>query len=78
MKIEFQPSSVNGLKWFRRYYEQVFLEGRKNGLAKYRQAIKILRENPKIGPLRTGYSDVREFAIVRTPFSFVYIIGILD
>jgi len=72
MQIRFLETSEDGLRWMFRYYERVFPAGRKSGLHKYREAKKLLRDNPFGGHPFDDINGVRERTILRTPFSIIY------
>jgi toxin ParE1/3/4 len=71
MRIAFLGSTKSDLRWFRRYYEEVFPQGAARARAHYRLAKRLLRDNPQSGR-PTGQPGMRELLIARTPFSFVY------
>ena len=54
------------------YYARIFPEGAKRMAERYLRALDVLQENPLIGHPVIGMRSVREFAIPRTPFSFIY------
>lgn len=71
MKIVILQSAEADLRWYRRYYETVFPEGRKYGRLRYVAATRVLCENPFAGqPFQNNTS--RKFSITGTPFHFVY------
>ncbi len=74
MQVVFLDTAEPGLRWFRDYYDRVFPNGKPNALGKYRASLKLLADNPKAGHPVDGYLDVRELTILRTPFSFLYIL----
>ncbi len=62
---------MNDLRWFRRYYEDVFAEGGGRARLAYVRTLERLVAAPRIGrPLE--FENVREFPIQRTPFSVIY------
>ena len=63
---------MTDLKWFRRYYTSVFLDGEKQAKHHYLQSCRTLLEHPLIGHSVAPDTPVRELSIPRTPFSFVY------
>lgn len=71
MKIVILPSAEGDLRWYRRYYETVFPQGRANGRSRYVAATRVLRENPFAGQ-PTETSGARKFSITGTPFHFLY------
>ncbi len=71
MKIVFLNSCAADLDWFQEYYRDVFPSGSANAKDQYMRTKAVLRQNPRIGyPLEEF--GLREFSIVRTPFSFIY------
>jgi len=72
MKLVFRSSAVADLKWFRSYYSSVFPEGAKHARQQYLQTCRTLVAHPLVGHPVSRDTPVREFAIPRTPFSFVY------
>jgi plasmid stabilization system protein ParE len=71
VKIVFLPPAQRDLTWFRRYYEQVFVEGAVGARLHYRRMLANLRENPRLGR-QAEDSDNRVLPIPRTPFSVIY------
>lgn len=72
MKITYLPKALDDLRWFRKYYRQVFPAGNKNGAARYLACIRALQENPSLGKPASGKS--RLLAVPRTPFSVIYFV----
>ena len=72
MRIVYLESAEADLHWFKRYYTQVFPEGRKKADAQFLHTQQLLRENPMMGHLVEDIRGVREHHVTRTPFSFVY------
>lgn len=71
MKIVFLRSSLRDIDWFLEYYDEVFPAGRDGAKESYLRAKAALRQHPYIGhPLEE--KGKREYAIARTPFSFIY------
>lgn len=71
MKIVFLPAAIHDLEWFCRYYQQVFPDGAQKATDQYQKAIHLLGQRPKLGhPI--AEEGIREYAIPRTPFSFIY------
>ena len=71
MKYVLLPRAVEDLRWFRRYYEVAFPEGRERSSSRLEKSLKRLRAMPQLGhPI--GASNIREYAIAGLPFSFVY------
>lgn len=56
----------------RMYYTRIFPDGAKRAAERYLRALDVLQKNPLIGHPVIGMRGVREFAIPRTPFSFIY------
>lgn len=72
MKILLLASAKADLRWFKRYYMQVFPSGRENADQQYRALLQLLRSNPDVGERVEGGASLREFPIWRTPFSVLY------
>jgi len=72
VNLIFLSSSEAGLRWFRRYYDQVFPAGKPNGLEMFREARTLLVDHPFAGHPYEDYEDIRELSIRRTPFTIVY------
>jgi toxin ParE1/3/4 len=71
MRFRYLESAEKDLIWFRKYYSQVFPEGRGNAQRQYRLMKLVLTENPRAGrPVGSG--DSRLYVISRTPFSVIY------
>jgi plasmid stabilization system protein ParE len=60
--------------WFRNYYSTVFNDGGKRARIQYRKSLQAILNNPHIGRLTDEQNMVREYAIIRTPFSIVYFV----
>ena len=71
MQIVYLSSTRADLLWLRRYYEQIFPEGRTRAKKQFRSMESLLMANPQIGH-PTHRNDVREISIPRTPFSYIY------
>ena len=72
MKLVFLPSTRSDLAWMRAYYTRVFPDGAKRAAGQYRRASAIIRDNPLVGHTVEDIPDIREWPILRTPFSFIY------
>jgi|TARA_R100000935_G_scaffold57366_1_gene91169 toxin ParE1/3/4 len=72
MKIVFLPAALEDLEWMRKYYRDIFPEGKKNAARHYRSAMANLEENPLIGSPSEAVPELREYPIARTPFSLTY------
>ena len=72
MRVVYLATTEGDLRWFKRYYTQVFPEGRKNADAHFLLTQKLLRDNPLIGQVIESVPGAREYQVPRTPFSFVY------
>jgi plasmid stabilization system protein ParE len=72
MRIVYLESAEADLRWFKRYYTQVFPEGRKRAEAQFLHTQQLLRENPMMGHAVEEVPGVREHHVTRTPFAFVY------
>ena len=71
MNILYLASARDDLVWMRHYYGAVFPEGQKNVQKQFHAVENALLANPFIGD-STHSKDVRELAIPKTPFSFIY------
>ena len=54
------------------YYTRIFPDGAKRAAERDLRTLDVLQRNPLIGRPVVGMRGVREFAIPRTPFSFIY------
>lgn len=71
MRVVYLDSALPDIIWWRKYYGNVFPEGRRNSGARLLKAVAALKANPYLG-YSTDEADVLEFVIARTPFSFFY------
>jgi plasmid stabilization system protein ParE len=71
MRVVYLDSALPDIVWWRRYYNSVFPEGRRNAGARIRKAVASLEANPYLGH-PSDEVDVRELVIARTPFSILY------
>jgi plasmid stabilization system protein ParE len=74
MKIVILQTAEFDLRWYRRYYETIFKEGRAQARLRYVAATRVLRENPYAG-LPMEDLESRKFSITGTPFHFIYRVG---
>ncbi len=72
MKIVFLPSSLDDLEWMKRYYQTVFPAGKPQAAKRYRNALAIIRNNPRAGAPSEVVDSLREHPIPNTPFTLVY------
>ena len=72
MKIQFLPSALDDLEWMKRYYETVFPAGKPQAAKRYRNALAIIRNNPKAGAPSDVIDTLREHPIPNTPFTLIY------
>jgi len=72
MNIHILASAKADLRWFKRYYMQVFPAGRENADHQFRALLALLKSNPDVGERVDAFPGVREFPIRRTPFSVLY------
>jgi plasmid stabilization system protein ParE len=72
MKIIFLAGAKADLRWFKRYYMQVFPEGRVNADQQYGTFLRLLSSSPMVGEKVEGMPEVREYPIRRTPFTVLY------
>jgi plasmid stabilization system protein ParE len=71
MRIVYLKSALAGLRWYRRYYKNVFAEGAVRANAQFVASQQSLQDNPLIGH-KIGDGRLREYPIARTPFVLVY------
>jgi plasmid stabilization system protein ParE len=71
MRIVFLPSSDEDVRWFTRYYRNIFPPGARNARARLEQTLVTLRATPRVGQL-VAEPDQRRYRVLRTPFSIVY------
>ena len=74
MQIIFLPSTIADLRWFRRYYQTVFPEGKSGAKVQYARARHALLAFPQAGHEVEGEAPMRELHIPQTAFSLVYFI----
>jgi plasmid stabilization system protein ParE len=72
MKIVFLPSSLEDLEWMKRYYQTVFPAGKPKAAKRYRNALAVIRNNPKAGVPSEVVDTLREHPILNTPFTLIY------
>jgi plasmid stabilization system protein ParE len=72
MKIVFLAAAKLDLRWFKRYYMEVFPAGRAKADAHFLKTTRLLSSNPLIGQPVAFVEGAREYRIPRTPFGFVY------
>ena len=71
MHIVFLPSARVGLRWFHKYYTDVFTDGKANADRQFLTMKKVLLTTPDAGrPM--GVKNFRIYSIPRTPFSVIY------
>ncbi|WP_193227708.1 type II toxin-antitoxin system RelE/ParE family toxin [Aureimonas psammosilenae] len=71
MRVLLLQKANDDLRWFRRYYRDVFPQGRKTAGRSYLDALDRLSEMPWIGRVVSG-RPVREYPVSQTPFLLVY------
>lgn len=72
MQLVYAERALRDMLWFRRYYADVFPAGRGTARDRLLRTEALVVENPSIGhPVEPG-SDLREFPVLRTPFSMLY------
>lgn len=71
MRIVFLLSTRQDLRWFRRYYEEIFSEGARQAAEQYDRTLEALASHPRLGH-PSPVADVREFSIPRTSFPLIY------
>jgi toxin ParE1/3/4 len=74
MRILFLENSLEDLRWFKRYYTEVFPQGRAKADQQFLATKRLLRENPRIGNPFELVEGAREFPVSRTPFAFLYFV----
>jgi plasmid stabilization system protein ParE len=74
MRISYSAQARSDLRWYDRYYKQVFPEGALNAHAHYMRAIRMLLEHPHVG-LEIDAAGARAWPIPKTPFSLIYRVG---
>jgi len=72
MKLVFLPSSRSDLRWFKQYYISIFPEGKAKADKQFLALQKALKLNPYIGHSSDIAKDIKEFPVIKTPFSFIY------
>jgi len=65
-------TALEDMPWVRRYYAEVFPEGRGHARTGLLKTEALIAENPFVGPVLRDDPDLREFPVARTPFSFLY------
>jgi len=75
MQIIFLPKARADLRWFKRYYLEVFPEGRSKAERQYRALMRVLKSNPKIGHPDDEHASVFEYVIPGIPFTVLYRLG---
>jgi plasmid stabilization system protein ParE len=71
MEIVYLSETQADYLWMYNYYTLIFPEGKRRAEAHFDAAERLLSENPHIGR-QISDDGVRELAISRTPFSFIY------
>ncbi len=71
MRVVFLASASRGLRWFRRYYADVFPEGAKRSRVAFEAMKRVLVHNPQAGQPIEGTSS-RIWRLPRTPFAVIY------
>lgn len=74
MRVRFLNSSADDITWMRRYCRAIFPEGSKNGQKNYAAGLNAIKENPFAGHPSEAIEGAREYHILRTPFTFVYLV----
>ena len=72
MRVTFQPSAIEDLEWYRRYYETVFPKGARRVAEHFDQVIGTLTANPEAGRPSQRDPTAREWPVYRTPFLLIY------
>lgn len=72
MNIVYLESCAKDLAWVRHYYANIFPLGKQNAAVQFRKVRAAILANPDIG-VTVGFGEnVREFHVVKTPFSYLY------
>ena len=69
MEVVYLATALEDMQWVRRYYAEVFPEGRGHARAGLLKTEALIAENPFVGHVTGDDADVREFPVARTPFS---------
>lgn len=72
MRIVFLASTKADLRWFKQYYTNVFPQGKHKADSQFLAIQKVLKTTPLVGHASLTIEGVREFPILRTPFSLIY------
>ena len=72
MKVIYLTQALRDMNWVRKYYKDVFPEGRSNARSQLRKTETLISENPMVGHPSEAINGAREFHVARTPFSFLY------
>jgi len=72
MKLVFLASTKEDIRWLKRYYTQVFPQGKSMADKQFLATQKILLTNPYIGHPSNIVDGVREYVVLPTPFVFIY------
>lgn len=72
MQIKFLPTTTADLRWFKRYYVDVFPAGRPKANQQYRALLRLLKTDPRIGHPDDDQPGVYEYAIPGIPFTVLY------
>jgi plasmid stabilization system protein ParE len=75
MQFEYREEAIRDLEWFRTYYTAVFPSGAKSARRHHQSIRTTLLLHPQIGHLIKEGAPIRELAIPRTPFSFIYCVS---
>lgn len=72
MKIVYAEAALTDMGWFRHYYSSVFPEGKGKARDNLLRTEALIAENPFVGHPAAQGPELREFPILRTPFSLLY------
>lgn len=75
MKLEYLQTAQAGVRWFRGYYRKNPQLNLPKAVAALRVAELTLRENPMAGERFDDFDTVREYKIIATAFSLLYILA---
>ena len=72
MQIKFLPSTKADLRWFKRYYSEVFPAGRAKADQQFRGLLVLLKNQPLVGQEHEDHPGVFEYVLPRVPFTVMY------
>ena len=72
MQIKFLREARADLRWFKRYYTQVFPAGQAKADQQYRTLLILLKSQPRIGHEVEDLPNVFEYVLPGIPFTVLY------